>query len=388
MMKIQTLNEISSVIHEYLPPAKFQVSKELAAPDALLVRSADVHSRELNPELRAIARAGAGVNNIPIDKCSELGIVVFNTPGANANAVKELVLTALLLSSRRVVQGIEWVRTLKGQGAEVPKLVEKGKSQFVGPEVKGKTLGVIGLGAIGAMVANEAHDIGMEVMGFDPYMSIQSAWRLSRAVKQAASLDDLLAHSDYITIHVPQTEETKGYLNRLTFSKMKKGVRLLNFSRGGLVNDHDLAEALENGTVSTYVTDFPNDDLLGMENVICIPHLGASTPESEDNCAEMAAKQLHDFLINGNIVNSVNFPHCELPRSAAFRLAICHRNVPSMVGQITSLIAEKHINISDMINKSRKGIAYTLVDLDAQPGEDVLDSLHAIPDILRVTVLG
>ena len=387
MFKIQTLNKISSSGLRLLPPDNFEYASEIVNPDAILVRSYNMIEMELPATLKAIARAGAGVNNIPIPKCSEKGIIVFNTPGANANAVKELVLMALLISSRKVYQGIVWAKGLIGKGDAVPKLVEDGKSQFDGPEIKGKKLGVVGLGAIGVMVANDAEALGMEVIGYDPFLTVDSAWGLSRTVKKALSLDSLLADSDYITLHVPLNDKTKSMINKDKLALLKKGVRLLNFARGGLVNNKDLQEAISQGVVACYVTDFPDEELLKMDNVIPIPHLGASTPESEENCAVMAVEQLRDFLERGNIKNSVNFPECILPQSGAKRLIIANRNVPNMIGQITPVLAEKKINIADMLNKSRGDFAYNIIDIDNNINDDVIDRLKKIEGVLMVRVI-
>ena len=333
MYKIQTLNNISEAGLSLFPKDLYHVSTDVDNPDAILVRSANMHDMELPSSLLAIARAGAGVNNIPIDKCTEKGIVVFNTPGANANAVKELVLAGLLLSSRKIVESIQWVQSLKGE-TNIAEKVEKNKSRFAGPELKGKKIGVIGLGSIGVLVANACQAIGMEVTGYDPFISIQNAWGLSRHVRRATDIDVLLAESDYITVHIPLVDETRNIFNKETFSKMKKGVRLMNFSRGELVNTADLLEAIRKGIVSRYVTDFPNEELLGVEEVIPIPHLGASTPESEENCAVMAVEQIREYIENGNIKNSVNYPHCELPRSPGTqRITIAHKNIPNMPEQ-------------------------------------------------------
>jgi D-3-phosphoglycerate dehydrogenase len=345
-----------------------------------------MHEMELNSNLKAIARAGAGVNNIPIDKCTEKGIVVFNTPGANANAVKELVLASLFLSSRKIIGGITWTQSLKGKGDEISKLVEKGKSQFAGPEIKGKKLGVIGLGAIGVLVANDACALGMEVIGYDPFISIDSAWELESKVEKAASLDYLLSVCDYITIHVPFSDKTAGMINKDKFEIMKKGVRLLNFARGGLVVNKDLLEAIENGTVSCYVTDFPEEELLGNESIITIPHLGASTPESEENCAIMATSQLREFLEKGNIKNSVNFPDCELHMSGT-RIIVAHDNVPNMFGQITSLLAQNNINIGDMLSKHRNVIGYTILNVENSISDDIIEKLKAIKGVRMVRVI-
>ncbi|HOQ01527.1 MAG TPA: 3-phosphoglycerate dehydrogenase family protein [Acetivibrio clariflavus] len=387
MFKLQTLNKISPVGLEVFDKTKYEISTELNDPDAIIVRSANMHDMEFSSNLKAIARAGAGVNNIPIEKCTEKGIVVFNTPGANANAVKELVIAGLLISSRKVINGIQWAQSLKGNGSEVEKMVEKGKSQFEGPEIKGKRLGVIGLGAIGVMVANDALALGMDVIGFDPYISISAAWELSSHVHRASSLEELISTSDYITIHVPFMESTKNMINKDMFSIMKKGVRLLNFARGGLVNNKDLLEAIDNGTIACYVTDFPSDELLGIENIIAIPHLGASTPESEENCALMAAMQLRDFLEKGHIKNSVNFPDSELARSGDTRVLVAHDNVPNMFGQITSLIASYKINIGDMLSRHKNKIGYTILDIEGSIPEEAVKGLKAINGVRMVRVI-
>ncbi len=389
MYKIKVLNNISQNGLDLLPANLYEVSSDIAEPHGILLRSYNMHDMEIPSSLLAVSRAGAGVNNIPIEKCTEKGIVVFNTPGANANAVKELVLAGILLSSRRIVEAIQWANSLKGNGVDVASMVEKGKSKFAGPEVKGKKIGIIGLGAIGVMVANDAHAIGMEVTGYDPFISVQSAWRLSRGIHRSDNIDDLLAESDYISVHIPLLDKTKEIINRDTIAKMKKGVRLLNFSRGQLVNDDDLLEALESGHIAKYVTDFPNDKLLGVENIIAIPHLGASTPESEENCAFMAVTELRNFLENGNISNSVNYPECELPPcpDSAQRITVAHKNVPNMVGQITSCLAAEHINISNMINKSKGNYAYTIIDVETQIKDDTLSQLSGIPGIIRVRSL-
>ncbi|NLM13863.1 MAG: phosphoglycerate dehydrogenase [Epulopiscium sp.] len=387
MFKIQTLNNISEKGLELLPKDTYEVSNDCVNPDGILVRSAKMHGMDFPSSLKAIARAGAGVNNIPVDECSEKGIVVFNTPGANANGVKELVLAGLLLSSRKIVEGIQWTKTLKGKGDEVPKLVEKGKAEFAGPEILGKKLGVIGLGAIGVLVANAANSLGMDVQGYDPYMSIDAAWGLSRDVHRAVNLDLLLAECDYITIHVPLLEETRNMLNKEKFALMKKGVRILNFSRGELVNNTDLIEAIKDGIVAAYVTDFPSEELIDVENVITIPHLGASTPESEDNCAMMAVQQLRNYLEHGNIKNSVNFPDCEMTRATNYRTVVAHRNIRNMVGQITTILAHADINIMDMMNKSKKEWAYTMIDSDKKVEEDIVEKIKAIDGVVAVRTL-
>jgi Phosphoglycerate dehydrogenase and related dehydrogenases len=387
MFKIQTLNKIAMIGLEGFPREQYEIASEIVSPDAILVRSADMHSMQLPASVKAIGRAGAGVNNIPVEQCSKRGIVVFNTPGANANGVKELVLAGLLLSSRRIVPGIEWVRTLKGKGKEVGALVEKGKNDFVGPEIKGKKLGVIGLGAIGVMVANDALALGMEVAGYDPYISVEAAWGLARTVRRATSLDMLLAESDYITLHVPLMDQTKGMLNRDKFALMKKGVRIVNLARGGLVKNADLLEALKAGAVGCYVTDFPDDDLLDVPNVIAIPHLGASTPEAEDNCAVMAVEQVRDFLENGNVKNAVNFPACALPVMGRNRIVVANANVPNMVGQITTVLAADKINIADMMNKSAGDRAYNIIDIDGDVAEAQVEKLRKIEGVITARLI-
>lgn len=387
MYNIKLLNNISNIIYTNLPKEKYQITEDIKDAHGVLVRSANMHELELPSSLLGIARAGAGVNNIPINDCTDKGIVVFNTPGANANAVKELVLASLFLSSRKIYDGIAWVKSLKGKGSEVPGLVEKEKSRFTGPEISGKKLGVIGLGAIGAMVANGAHSLGMEVSGYDPFISVNAAWSLSRAVHRAESLESLLSESDYISIHIPLLPDTRGYINQESFAKMKKGVRLLNFARGELINTADLIEALNNGTVSCYVTDFPNEELLACDNVVPIPHLGASTPESEENCASMASHQLQQYIETGNIVNSVNFPHCEMPKTSQLRITVAHKNVPNMVGQITSLLASRNINIAHMMNKSKGNAAYTMIDIDNGAPDDLLQHLDDIDGVIKVRLI-
>ncbi|HIW74740.1 MAG TPA: phosphoglycerate dehydrogenase [Firmicutes bacterium] len=384
MFQIMTLNKIAACGTDRFDKEKYTVSGECAAPDGVMVRSASMHEMELPASLKAIARAGAGVNNIPLDTCSEAGIVVFNTPGANANAVKELVVAGLLISSRKVVAGIEWAKTLKGQGAEVTKLVEKGKSAFAGPEIRGKKLGVIGLGAIGSLVANCAVDLGMEVYGYDPYLSVDAAWGLSSKVHHATSYEQIFAQCEYITIHVPLTAETREKLNAEAFAQMPDGVRILNFSRADLVNGNDMREALASGKVAAYVVDFPTDDMLGVENVIAIPHLGASTPESEDNCAVMAAAELIDYLENGNIRNSVNFPAMEIARSTDTRICVLHRNVPNMLAQISGVVSAEGINIESMVNRSKKDYAYTLLDVVGDVSDDCLQKIEAIDGVIRL----
>ena len=385
MYDILTLNKISKTGLERFTD-EYQYGDAVENPQGIMVRSASMHEMEMPQSLLAIARAGAGVNNIPVDQCTEKGIVVFNTPGANA--VKELVLAGLLISSRKVTQGMAWAQGLKGQGDAVGKAVEKGKSAFVGPEIKGKKLGVIGLGAIGILVANAARSLGMEVHGYDPYISVDSAWGLSRAVKHSLTLDDIFETCDYITVHVPQTPDTKNMINKDSIAKMKDGVRILNFARGGLVNSADVVAAIEAGKIAAYVTDFPSDDLLGIDGIIAIPHLGASTPESEDNCARMAADELMAYLSDGNIINSVNFPALSSPRAAGCsRVCVFHKNIPSMLSQVTKLLSDKGVNIENMQSKSRKDVAYTVLDCAGQVGQDALESLVDSEGIIRIRVI-
>lgn len=386
MFNIKKLNAISKVVYDYLPKENYNVSSHIeeGEVDAYILRSAKCHDMDLNDRILAFARAGAGVNNIPIEKCTEKGIVVFNTPGANANGVKELVFAGMLLASRNLIEAANWAQSLKGKGDEVEALVESGKKQFVGPELKGKTLGVIGLGAIGAMVANAAVAVGMEVIGYDPFLSVDNAWNMSRAVHRASSIDDLLTKADYLTIHVPYSEKTKDYLSGAEFAKMKPGMILMNFARGGLIKETSLFEALENGTVAKYVTDFPNEALLGHENIIAIPHLGASTPESEENCAIMASKQLYDYLEKGSIKNSVNMPTCILGDVIGQRITIIHKNLPNMVGQITAILAKENKNISEMVNKSRNDIAYTALSVDGIVEDAILKEIEAIDGVIKV----
>lgn len=387
MLKIQTLNKISSVGLSLLPLDNYESASEITHPDAILLRSFKMHDMELPESLLAIGRAGAGVNNIPVDKCSEKGIVVFNTPGANANAVKELVLASLFLSSRDIVGGIKWAQTLIGEGDEVPKLVEKGKSSFVGPEISGKTLGIIGLGAIGRLVANAAESLGMKVIGFDPYISVDAAWGLSQHVKKAKGFEHLFSHSDYVSLHLPLTDDTRNLIDKSKFKMMKDGVRIMNFARGGLIHEADLMEALDSGKVACLVTDFPNENMLKHDKIIGIPHLGASTPESESNCAVMAVNQVREYLENGNIKNSVNFPEAEMPRNGSCRLCIVNQNVPKMVGQITTVLANEDINIEEMLNRHHQGIAYNIIDVDQQVTDDQLKKIKSIEGVIRVRAI-
>jgi D-3-phosphoglycerate dehydrogenase len=387
MFKIQTLNKISPKGLERFPRGSYEVASEFSSPDAIIVRSFNMHNMEFSNNLKAIGRAGAGVNNIPIGRCTEQGIVVFNTPGANANAVKELVLAGMLLASRNLVEGIEWVQSLKGKD-EVTKLVEQGKSNFAGIELKGKTLGVIGLGAIGVMVANSALNLGMKVIGYDPYISVDSAWELSSEIEKATGLETLLSQVDYISIHVPLLDSTKDMFNRKTFAMMKNGVKIMNFARGGLVNNGDIKEAIEEGKVSCYVTDFPTDDILGVKGIIPVPHLGASTRESEENCAVMASNQIMDYLENGNIRNSVNFPKCYLPKKAdGKRITISNRNIPNIISEFTRILAHNRINICDMLNKSRNDIAYNIIDVGEEITQSVIDELNGIDGVISVRVI-
>ncbi len=385
MYKVKTLNKIAKIGLDVFDD-KYTFGDEVENPDGIILRSFNMHELELPKSLSAIARAGAGVNNIPIDKCSENGIVVFNTPGANANAVKELVIAGLLLASRKVVQGILWAKTLIGEGDQVSKLVEKGKSSFAGPEIQGKTLGIIGLGAIGIRVANAAHALGMNVIGYDPYLSVDAAWKMTRSAEHAANIDDVLAKSDYISIHVPATKDTKGMFNAELFRKVKPGVRLLNFSRAELVDVEDVIKALEEGVVAEYITDFATEELLKSDKVVVMPHLGASTPESEDNCAVMAAQELKDFLENGNITNSVNFPNCDMGKVSGARITIAHKNVPSMISQITAVFTEDNINIENMVNKSRGDLAYTMIDTHSTVTDAIVDDIKGIDGVIKVSL--
>lgn len=387
MFKVKTLNKISPIGLDRFNTSKYTYGSEIENPDAIMVRSASMHEMDLPESLLAIARAGAGVNNIPIDKCSENGIVVFNTPGANANAVKELVIAGLLISSRKVVPAIEWAKTLKGKGDEVGKLVEKGKSAFTGPEIRGKKLGVIGLGAIGILVANTAKSLGMEVYGYDPYVSVDAAWKLSSAITHSVNIREIYANCDYITLHVPLTNETRDMINAESIATMKDGVRILNFSRADLVNSEEIVEALANGKVSAYVTDFPTDTVIGADGVIAIPHLGASTPESEDNCASMATDELIDYLENGNITNSVNLPDVSLPRPHGKRICVIHKNIPNVLTSISGAVAAEGVNIENMVNKSKKDYAYTILDIEAEVAKSTVEAINAIEGVVKTRVI-
>lgn len=385
MYDILTLNNIAKCGTDAFDKAKYTVADAVENPDAIMVRSAAMHDMQFGNKLLAIARAGAGVNNIPVDRCAEEGIVVFNTPGANANAVKELVIAGLLLSSRKVTDAIDWVSTLKGQ-EDIGKKVEKGKSNFAGPEISGKTLGVIGLGAIGVLVANAAMSLGMKVIGYDPFLSVKAALSLKPGVKTVTDVNDLYAASDYITIHVPYNADTKGTICEKSIAVMKDGVRILNFARGELADTAAVLAAVESSKIACYITDFPSDELIGVKNVICVPHLGASTPESEDNCAVMAASELIDYIENGNIRNSVNFPNAEM-NAAGTKICVLHKNVPAVISEITTILGKASINIDNMINASKKDYAYTLIDAAGNISEDIAAKLSAAENVIKVRVI-
>ena len=387
MYKIMKLNKIALEGLSLFPLDQYEIGTEMANPDAVILRSFKMHDMELPDSLLAVGRAGAGVNNIPVEKCSEKGVVVFNTPGANANAVKELVLAGLFLASRDVAAGVSYAGSLKGKGADVPALVEENKKKFAGQEIAGKTLGVVGLGKIGVMVANSAIDLGMNVIGYDPFISVESAWGLSREVKRAEGFDSLIANADYISLHTPLTDVTRGIINSEKFGQMKKGVRILNFSRGGIVNNEDLNAAVKDGVVERYVTDFPDDELLNMEKIIAIPHLGASTKEAETNCATMVVKQIRDFIETGKIKNSVNYPDCKLEQVSDFRLVIMHQNVPNMVGQISAVLAQENINIAEMLNKSKGDYACSIIDVVDEPSQKAVETIYNIEGVVKVRVL-
>lgn len=386
MYNIKTYNKISKVgLTEFTD--NYAVADDIQNPVGAIVRSAALHDVEFDDTLLAIARAGAGTNNIPIERCTSNGIAVFNTPGANANAVKELVVAGLLLASRKIVPAIEWAKTLKGNGSEVGKMVEKGKSAFAGPEIRGKNIGVIGLGAIGVLVANAANALGMKVYGYDPYLSVKSAWNLTHNAVYISDIKEIYEKCDYISIHVPLTPDTKGFINSDAIALMKDDVRILNFSRADLVNSADIIVALESGKVASYVTDFPTDELIGVGGVVAIPHLGASTPESEDNCAKMAAKELMDYIENGNIENSVNLPAISMPRSGDKRICVIHKNIPNMLTAITSTVAEDNVNIENLLNKSRGDIAYTMLDIDDADYDTIYNMLTAIEGVIKVRII-
>lgn len=383
MIKVNCLNPIAACGMDLLDD-KYEKTENFAEAEAVLVRSAAMHDLELSDNLVAVARAGAGVNNIPLDKCAEKGIVVFNTPGANANGVKELVIAGLLLASRDLMGGYNWVKD-NASDENIGKAVEKQKSKYAGCEIKGKRLGVIGLGAIGAKVANIAYRLGMEVYGYDPYVSVEAAWRLSSHVKHITNVEDIYRECDYITIHVPALDSTKGMINKDAFAMMKDGVKILNFARDILVNDDDMIDALSSGKVSKYVTDFPNAKIAGVDNVITLPHLGASTAESEDNCAIMAVQQIKDYIENGNIKNSVNYPACDAGVcQAESRITVCHKNIPNMITQFTGAFSSKGINVSDMVSKSRGDWAYTILDLSEKADDSILDAIKEIDGVVKV----
>lgn len=383
MYNILTLNKISPLgIANFTD--NYKVSDAAQNPEGILLRSFKMHDMELGDSLLAVARCGAGVNNIPIDKCSEKGVVVFNTPGANANAVKELVLTALFLSSRDIIGGYNWAQTLT---EDVASAVEKGKGKFVGPEITGKTLGIIGLGAIGVLVANSAIALGMKVYGYDPYLSLNGAMSLNNAVKYTQSLDDIYANCDYITVHVPLNDSTKGMINAQALAKCKQGVRIINLARAALVDNTAIKEALASGKAAKYVTDFPVEDTVGTEGIITLPHLGASTPEAEDNCAVMAVEQLMDYLENGNIKNSVNFPPCSLPDNGKDRVCVINKNIPASIAAIAGAVAEKGINIDNMVNANKGDYAYTLFTIDGTADQSVIDAINSVPGVIKVRII-
>ena len=386
MYSIQTLNKIAKCGTDLFDTAKYTVSDSAENPDAIMVRSAAMHDMQFGDNLLAIGRAGAGTNNIPVDRCAEEGIVVFNTPGANANAVKELVITALMLSSRKIPDALVWAQGLKGNGAEVGKMVEKGKSQFVGPEITGKTLGIIGLGAIGVLAANAAVSLGMNVVGYDPYLSVNTAVKLDPSVKTVSDIKDVFKAADYITIHVPYNAETKCTVNAETLALCKDGVRIINLARGELVDDTAIISALESGKAAAYVTDFPNDNVLGVKGVIALPHLGASTPEAEDNCAVMAAKELIDYIENGNIKNSVNFPNVSTDAEGT-RICILHKNVPNMLSQFTAALGAEGINIDSMVNSSKKDYSYAIMVAAGDVSDSIAEKIRAVDGVIKVRII-
>ncbi len=386
MTEILTLNAISTVINDILGE-NYNISDNSASPDGILLRSFKMHDYPISDKTIAVARAGAGVNNIPVSEYAEKGIVVFNTPGANANAVKELVITALLLGSRKITDAIDWVKTIKTE-PELSKLVEKGKSKFAGREIKGKKLGVIGLGAIGALVANSALDLGMEVYGYDPFLSVNSALRLSSRVKIVKNVEEIAEISDYVTIHIPYiAEQNKGFINADFIAKMKDGSVIVNCARGELVDNEDVLDGIDQGKIARYITDFPSDDLIGEENVICFPHLGASTEEAEENCAIMAATQLKDYIENGNIVNSVNYPNCSMPRSTNVRLLILHKNVNNILAQITGAVGKEKINIENLSNQSKGDYAVTMIDVAEDVPSAAINHIASLNDVIKIRVI-
>ena len=389
MYNIKILNNISEKGLKKFNKNEFNISNNIDNPDGILVRSFDMTQMEIPKTVKAIARAGAGTNNIPIDECSKKGIVVFNAPGANANAVKEIVITSILMTSRKICQSIDWVKTLKNETGDIDKITEAGKKNFSGPEIQGKTLGVIGLGAIGVLVANAARKLNMNVIGYDPYLSIDAAWNLSSNVNKASSIEEIVSQSDYITLHIPLNENTKNIFNKNLLSKVKKGARLLNYARGELVETDAVIEALSNGSLSYYVSDFPTKELIDIENVILTPHLGASTPESEENCAEMASSEIIDFLKYGIIRNSVNFPNCYIPYTGKTRISIANKNIPNMIGSISTVFAKHNINIDNMINKSKGLWAYTLIDTDDINSKNniIIDELMKIDGVVSARII-
>lgn len=386
MKNILLLNKIAKIGTDKLDPTVYRYGNDVPAPEGIMVRSANMLDMEFNPELLAIARAGAGVNNIPLDRCAKEGIVVFNTPGANANGVKELTLCALFLAARDVVGGIEWVKTL-ADDENVAKTVEKGKSNFAGNELNGKTLGVVGLGAIGGMVANVAVHLGMDVIGYDPFLSVEAAWNLNHHVRRAASYEEVYAAADYLTLHVPATADTKGMIGAAAIASMKNGVKIINLSRDSLVRSADMKDALASGKVAKYVTDFATPEMVNVGNVIIIPHLGASTEESEDNCAVMAAMELDDYLANGNIKNSVNFPAVSMPRSGDVRVCVLHENVPGILNALTGAVSAEGLNIENMTNKSRGAMAYTIFDITGDIAPATVEKFTAMEHVIRVRVI-
>ncbi|MBQ3053690.1 MAG: phosphoglycerate dehydrogenase [Clostridia bacterium] len=386
MIKIQTLNKIAKCGLDNFD-AKYEVSDTVENPDGIILRSFKMHDMTVGDNLKAVARAGAGTNNIPVEEYAKKGIVVFNTPGANANAVKELALAGLFLASRKITNAIDWTKTLKGNGDAVGSMVEKGKSAFAGPEIKGKTLGVIGLGAIGVLVANAAEALGMKVIGYDPFLSVEAAWSIDSRIKKSDDINKVFAVSDYVTLHLPLNDNTRGMVNADLLENANDGIRILNFARGELVDDSALIPALESGKVAAYVTDFPSDAVIGVENVVAIPHLGASTPESEDNCAQMAGAQLVDYLENGNIKNSVNYPNCQMPRTGNQRITVAHLNQQSMLTNISSIISNHGINIENMLNKSKKDYAYTILDITGDIPDSIVEEISKIDGVLKVRVL-
>ena len=386
MYNIQTLNKISAYGTDNFDTAKYNIVDTHENPEAIMVRSASMHEMEFGSNLLAIARAGAGVNNIPVEKCADMGICVFNTPGANANAVKELVIAGLLLSSRKISDAMIWAQSLKGNGAEVGKMVEKGKGQFAGPEIMGKTLGIIGLGAIGVLVANAAVALGMNVVGYDPFLSVKAALGLNPKVKAVNDIKEVYAAADYLSLHIPYNAETKGTVNADTIALMKDEVRILNFARGELVDAAAITAALESGKVASYVVDFPSDEVLGVKNVVAIPHLGASTPESEDNCAMMAALELIDYIENGNIKNSVNYPDAEM-NAAGTKVCVMHKNVPAVISALTTLFGDAGLNIENMLSKSKKDYAYTMLDITGDVSDEIADKIKAVDSVIKVRII-